>query len=141
MKRTFDRQGRSPSTSARTAGRSGARNRQGAGHSPVGSEIVEALEEVKKALNSNEPLNEHFTVHTYRVNVSAREYGPGEVKAVRELLELSQPLFARFLGVDAETVRSWEKGIRTPSKVARRFMDEISANPAYWRSRLQEYVG
>ena len=33
---------------------------------------------------------------------------------VRDLLGMSQVLFARFLGVDANTVRSWEQGTRPP---------------------------
>jgi DNA-binding transcriptional regulator YiaG len=42
-------------------------------------------------------------------------------------------VFARFLGVDPNTVRSWEQGTRSPSSIARRFMSEIEADPAYWR--------
>jgi putative transcriptional regulator len=106
--------------------------------SPVGAEILEALEEVRDALNSGEALERRFTVRSYRFDFAARDYGADDVRSVRQLLGLSQPLFADFLGVDASTVRSWEQGTRPPSPIARRFMDEVAANPDYWRGRIRE---
>jgi putative transcriptional regulator len=106
----------------------------------VGAEILEALQEVREALNSGEPLERRFTVRSYRLDFAARDYGPAEVRSVRQLLGLSQPLFAGFLGVDASTVRSWEQGTRPPSMIARRFMDEITINPEYWRGRVRASV-
>jgi len=108
--------------------------------SSVGAEILEALEEVRDALKSGEPLAQRFTVRSYRFEFSARGYGPDDVRSVRQILGLSQPLFADFLGVDASTVRSWEQGSRPPSAIARRFMDEITVNPDYWRGRLRESI-
>ena len=49
---------------------------------------------------------------------------------------MSQAFFARFLGVDPNTVRSWEQGVRPPSAIARRFMSEIEEDPRYWRRRI-----
>ncbi len=59
---------------------------------------------------------------------------------IRDQLGLSQPLFAKFLGVDVKTVRSWEQGINEPSAMASRFMDEISMAPDHWKSRLQQIM-
>jgi putative transcriptional regulator len=108
--------------------------------SSAGAEILEALEEVRAALKSGEPLEGRFTVRSYRFDFSAREYGPEDVRSVRQILGLSQPLFANFLGVCASTVRSWEQGTRPPSSIARRFMDEITADPEYWRGRLRDSI-
>ncbi|HZW31535.1 MAG TPA: helix-turn-helix domain-containing protein [Isosphaeraceae bacterium] len=122
----------------------GGGQRSGAARSPrrtsVGAEILEALEEVREALNSGEPLERRFTIRSYRFDFAARDYGPDDVRSVRQLLGLSQPLFADFLGVDASTVRSWEQGTRPPSTIARRFMDEVAVNPEYWRGRLRESI-
>jgi DNA-binding transcriptional regulator YiaG len=74
--------------------------------SNVGAEILEAFEGVRNALNSGEPLDQHFTVRSYRFELTPREYGPEDPRSVRRILGLSQPLFAEFLGVDASTVRS-----------------------------------
>ncbi len=106
----------------------------------IGAEILEALEEVRDAAKSGEPWEQRFTVRSFRFDLRPRDYGPSVVQSVRQLLGLSQPLFADFLGVDASTVRSWEQGTRLPSPIARRFMDEITANPEYWRGRLRDSI-
>jgi putative transcriptional regulator len=103
----------------------------------VGAEILEALEEVREALEAGEPLERRFTVRSYRFDFAPRDYSPDDVRSVRQLLGLSQTLFADFLGVDSSTVGSWEQGIRPPSTIARRFMDEVALNPEYWRGRLR----
>ena len=45
-------------------------------------------------------------------------------------------MLAGFLGVNVNTVRSWEQGKRPPQPIARRFLAEIEADPAYWRKRI-----
>jgi putative transcriptional regulator len=110
--------------------------------SPAGAKIVAALEEAVAAMRSGEPLEKRFTVRTYHADFTPRAYGPDDVRRVRGLLGMSQAVFARFLGVDANTVRSWEQGNRPPSPIARRFMDEIEADPEHWRRRnVQRAVG
>ena len=108
----------------------------GGGLSPAGAKIVGAFEEAIALMRTGEPLERHFTVRTYKVEFTPRAYGPDDVRRVRGLLGMSQVLFARFLGVDANTVRSWEQGTRPPSPIARRFMDEIEDDPEYWRRRI-----
>jgi DNA-binding transcriptional regulator YiaG len=104
--------------------------------SPAGSKIVAAFEEAIEAMRSDDPPGRRLTVRTYRIDFTPRDYGPDDVRGVRGLLGMSQALFARFLGVDANTVRSWEQGNRPPSAIARRFMDEIATDPEYWRGQI-----
>jgi putative transcriptional regulator len=59
------------------------------------------------------------------------------VERVRELLGLSQAVLAQFLGVNVNTVRSWEQGKRPPQPIACQFLAEIEARPGYWRRRLR----
>ena len=82
------------------------------------------------------PSGGRFTVRTVKFDFSAPEYGPADVRRIRESLLMSQPVFADFLGVDAATVRSWEQGQRTPSGMARRFLQEVEADPKYWGRRI-----
>jgi DNA-binding transcriptional regulator YiaG len=103
---------------------------------PAGAKIVGAFEEAIALMRTGEPLERHFTVRSYKVEFTPRAYGPDDVRRVRGLLGMSQVLFARFLGVDANTVRSWEQGTRPPNPIARRFMDEIEGDPEYWRRRI-----
>ncbi len=67
-------------------------------------------------------------------------YGPEQVKETRRLLNASQALFAKFLGVSASTVRAWEHGTNVPSALACRFMDEIRREPERWVERLRSAV-
>jgi putative transcriptional regulator len=104
--------------------------------SPKGAKIVAALAEFRDALKEGARIEDRFTVKTVELNLQPRALGPDDVKRVRELLNLSQPLFAKFLGVDVKTVRSWEQGLREPSPMACRFMSEIASAPKFWRERL-----
>ncbi len=104
--------------------------------SSTGARIVAAFQEAIDTMRSGEPSEHQLTVRTYKVEFTPRDYGPDDARRVRDLLGMSQVLFARFLGVDANTVRSWEQGTRPPGPIARRFMDEIERDPEYWRSRI-----
>jgi putative transcriptional regulator len=108
---------------------------------PAGAEIVEALTEFYETLKQGpEAVAKRFTVRTVELDLTPRTYTADEVKNVRGLLGLSQPLFARFLGVSVQAVRAWENGGKTPSDMARRFLDEIALKPEYWRERVSQMI-
>jgi putative transcriptional regulator len=106
----------------------------------AGSKIVSAFDEAIEAMRSGEPLEKRFSVRTYKADFDCPAYGPEDVRRVRRSLGMSQVFFARFLGVDPNTVRSWEQGTRPPSPIARRFMGEIEADPEYWQRRIAQSV-
>jgi len=108
--------------------------------SPAGAKIVSAFQEAIDVMRSGEPLPGRLTVRSYHAEFVRPSYGPEDVRRVRDLLGMSQVVFARFLGVDPNTVRSWEQGTRPPSSIARRFMGEIEEDPAYWRQRVARKV-
>lgn len=113
------------------------------GKSPVGSvagRIVSRLTAFTESLESDAGVSEKFTVRKIRLNLEPTSYNPATVRKTRDVLKLSQPLFAKFLGVSVQTVRAWEQGDNIPSDMACRFLDEINANPAYWQRRLQSAV-
>ncbi len=109
--------------------------------SPAGSKIVSAFEEAADVLRSGGSSESRLTVRTYRADFDRPTYGPDDVRRVRDLLEMSQVVFARFLGVGPNTIRSWEQGTRPPSAIARRFMGEIENDPEYWRNRVASGLG
>jgi putative transcriptional regulator len=53
-----------------------------------------------------------------------KEYTGKEVKQIREELNLSQPVFAKVLGVSDKTVKGWEQG-NNVSKIACRLISII----------------
>jgi putative transcriptional regulator len=107
-----------------------------------GAEIVDALTEFYEVLKEGgcEAVAQRFTVRTVELNLEPRTYTGEDVKKVRGILGLSQPLFARFLGVSVNAVRNWENGGHTPSKLACRFLDEISHNPELFKERLRNAI-
>src|SRR5947209_5775038 len=78
----------------------------------AGSKILAAIEEATAILRSEGLESKRLTVRTYKVAPPPRRYQPGDVKRVRELLGTSQAVLASFLGVNVNTVRSWEQGKR-----------------------------
>ena len=53
------------------------------------------------------------------------------IKELREnILGVSQPVFALFLGVSPAAVKAWEQGIKKPSGSARRLMQLFSKDPS-----------
>jgi putative transcriptional regulator len=123
-------------------GKTGARERRqkalrGNRHgTPAGAKILAAIEEATTVLRSEGLDSKRLTVRTYKVATAPRSYQPDDVKRVRELLGTSQAVLARFLGVNVNTVRSWEQGKRLPQPIACRFLSEIEADTAYWRQRI-----
>jgi putative transcriptional regulator len=101
-----------------------------------GAKIVAALEEAIEAMRAGRPLN----VRTYHFAFPLREYSANDVRRVRGLFRMSQTVFADFLGVDANTIQSWEQEARPVSNLARRFLSEIEADPEYWQQRIARCI-
>ncbi len=62
---------------------------------------------------------------------------PAEVKATRKALHVSQVGFAGIVGVSAQSVTSWERGIRRPDGVTSRVIRLLRRDPSFvntWRS-------
>ncbi len=106
----------------------------------VGSRIIERLGGFRDALKSGQQIGERYTCRKVVLDLEPTPYGPQQVKHIRKLLNASQALFAKFLGVSASTVRAWEHGTNVPSAMACRFLDEIRRDPQHWIERLQSAV-
>jgi putative transcriptional regulator len=109
--------------------------------SPRGARIVKVLEELADDIEAGVPIESKYTVRTVRVIPKPSSYTPARVKAVRELIGASQEVFAQLLAVSPMTVRSWEQGLRRPSPIARRFLDEIAMAPGHFRGRIVAAAG
>jgi DNA-binding transcriptional regulator YiaG len=106
--------------------------------SPLGAEMVAGLSAFCDALEAGEPIEKRYTVRTVSLNLQPKSYGAEDVKQIRKLLNASQALLARFLGVSVKAVRSWEHGTRRVPMIACRFMDEIVSNPELWTQRIRQ---
>lgn len=105
--------------------------------SRIGKKIIRGLREFNDSLKRGEDVTKKFTWRRVVLDTQTSPYDGQLVKKTRSLLGASQSVFARFLGVSVKTVRSWEQEQSVPSEMARRFLDEIRANPTYWTERLR----
>src|SRR4051794_1510363 len=106
----------------------------------AGAEIVESLEGFLTAPQEGGDLAQRFTIRTYDLRLEPRVYTAQDLKRTREMLGLSQALFARFLGTSVKSIRAWEGGQRKLSRMVCRFLDEILHSPEYWTKRIQEMI-
>lgn len=102
------------------------RSAQGGGTNAAGRELIESVRQAHHAVTSGD----WSSLRLREVEVPAPdEYGPRQVRAVRDSLAVTQRTFARLLGVSPELVEHWEQGIRRPSLLARRLLDQIRHDP------------
>jgi putative transcriptional regulator len=109
--------------------------REDEGLSPLIAEACAGIDELLDAAEAGESLDELCTIRTRKLEWKPREYGPEQVRAVRLKLKASQALLARFMGVDTQTVSSWEQGSRKVPLMARRYLDDLNDIPALWATR------
>ncbi len=102
----------------------------------VGERIVSGLKSFVDALEKNEDLSAKFTCHKMVLDLHTVQHDADSVKAIRNLLNVSQTVFAQLLGVKPSTVQSWEQGRQAPGEMACRFLEEIRRDPKYWRARI-----
>lgn len=53
------------------------------------------------------------------------DYGSAEVRRIRAAARMSQPIFARLLGVDKSAVAQWERGAKRPSGSVARLLEVL----------------
>lgn len=56
------------------------------------------------------------------------DYGGPEVRRIRAATRMSQPVFARLLGVDKSAVAQWERGAKRPSGPVLRLLEVLDPN-------------
>jgi len=58
-----------------------------------------------------------------------RKLRPRDIREIRRALNASQVLFASFLNVSANTIRSWEQGTRRPQGADLKLLSIAKKNP------------
>ena len=66
-----------------------------------------------------------------------REYTAEDVRSLRTQVNVTQRAFADFVGVSQILVSSWEQGLRVPTRLARRMLDQISKDVEFWKGQGQ----
>ncbi|MFN8611563.1 MAG: helix-turn-helix domain-containing protein [Vulcanimicrobiota bacterium] len=87
--------------------------------SRIAEEIIQGLEEALAFEQGK------ISLKTREVDVPElpRLYDAKQIRALRDRLGYSQAYFARVVGVSTDAVRSWEQGIRNPTRSAARVLE------------------
>jgi DNA-binding transcriptional regulator YiaG len=77
------------------------------------------------AYEQGKPVN----LRTQEIPPPPRPLKPAEIRRIRLTFNASQALFARFLNVSANTVQSWEQGVRQPDQAALKLLTIAKKHP------------
>ena len=103
----------------------------------VADEIMAGMRELERMMDEGKTPRQMFTVKTIEIP-DPNVYRAGQIRNLRDSLGVSQTVFAHLLGVSAILVKSWERGVRQPSPVARRLLDTIKADPSQWLATVRK---
>ena len=90
----------------------------------VFDDMTEALQDAA-AYERGEAVNLRVT----RVPARPKPISAKEVRRIRQALNASQALFASYLNVSPNAVRSWEQGTRRPRQAALKLLLIAKKNP------------
>ncbi len=105
-----------------------------------GAELVQRLERFSEELEKAESVSDVFTVRAVRANIEPKSSSAGELKKARNILRMSQGVFAKFVGMSPSTIQDWEQGVNPPAGPVCRLIDEIIHAPTYFRARVRSLV-
>jgi len=103
----------------------------------AGDELIFGMTEVRDALRVKHVSK--LTLRTVDSPMLPAVYTPARVRKTRLRLGVSQSIFADLVGVSVVLVQSWERGVRLPSKLASRLLDEINRDRDRWRQMAQPH--
>jgi putative transcriptional regulator len=72
-----------------------------------------------------------------RERIMAGKLDPGDVAALRKFIGLSQPQFAKALGISVYTLRNWEQDRRVPEGPALALLRIAARHPSVLKENLR----
>lgn len=106
----------------------------------VGQLMAESLTEFADDLKAGVDIAKKYSCRNVKLRPKIQTISPSRIIAARQLLGLSQALFAEFLGFSANAVRSWEQGTYQPQRSARIMVEYIHEDPNYWRAKFNARI-
>jgi putative transcriptional regulator len=89
------------------------------------SDISEALHSSAAALHKVGALDKK-TMRDFDVrHLGPADFKPSEIRKIRLAVNVSQPVFARYLNTSESTVEKWETGAKKPSGMALKLLDVV----------------
>lgn len=95
----------------------------------VFDELRESLQDALAYETNQRRGNRDTDLRVTKLPPPPRKLRPRDIRAIRRSLNASQVLFARFLNVSPNTIRSWEQGTRRPQGADLKLLAIAKANP------------
>lgn len=92
---------------------------------------VNIFEDLRESLKDALAYEKGHTVNLRVTELPAppRQISPKEIRGIRQTLNASQAVFASYLNVSPNAVRSWEQGTRRPQNAALKLLAIAKRNP------------
>jgi len=92
---------------------------------------VNIFDDMREALRDASAYEhgEAVNLRVTRIPSRPKEISPREIRRIRQALKASQPLFAAYLNVSTNAVRSWEQGTRRPRQAALKLLMIAKKDP------------
>jgi len=92
---------------------------------------VKIFDDMREALHDAAAYErgEAVNLRVTRIPPRPKQISPKEVRHIRQALHASQALFATYLNVSPNAVRSWEQGTRRPRQAALKLLTIARKNP------------
>jgi putative transcriptional regulator len=92
---------------------------------------VNIFDDLREALRDAATFErgEALNLRVTRIPARPKQMPPKEVRRIRQALHASQSLFATYLNVSPNAVRSWEQGTRRPRQAALKLLTIAKKNP------------
>jgi putative transcriptional regulator len=92
---------------------------------------VNIFEDMKEALHGAAAFErgEAINLRVTRIPPRPRQVSPQEIRRIRRSLQASQTIFAAYLNVSPNAIRSWEQGTRRPRQAALKLLLIAKKNP------------
>jgi putative transcriptional regulator len=88
------------------------------------NELKQALEEIRDFRRGK-----RNDLRVTEIPAPPKKISPAEIRRIRRSLKASQSLFAIYLNVSTNAVRSWEQGTRKPQQAALKLLMIAKRNP------------
>jgi putative transcriptional regulator len=88
------------------------------------NELKEVLEDVR-----DYRLGKRSDLRVSELPAPPKRMAPAEIRRIRRSLKASQTIFALYLNVSPNAVRSWEQGTRRPQHAALKLLAIAKRNP------------
>jgi len=89
--------------------------------------IIETIQDMS-SINLDTTLTQK-ELEKQGIEIPKKTISAQEIKKIRQMLNVSQAVFAKLLNVSLSTIRQWEQGLRKPSGSAVILLELLQQNP------------